>query len=122
MSTYQPQPGVFAGRPPCVNCGAAYRLHHDSNLLDGARYCPEAYRPDTLERAQRELADAVTSGDPAREFVARGNLQRLGGLPKSNGCICQACAELGRECQRTAPAGEDECRACRDGLHSKGVG
>lgn len=41
--------------------------------------CPEAYRPGTLEVAQRELAAAEASGDQARVFVARGNLQRLVG-------------------------------------------
>jgi len=95
MSAYQPQPGVFAGRPPCAACGAAYRLHRQHTAPCDARaarglggcwcdrlgapFCPEAYRPDTLEVAQRELAAAEASGDPAREFVARGNLQRLAG-------------------------------------------
>lgn len=69
---YQPQEGVYAGRPPCAECGAAFRLHRD-----GA--CPEAYRPDSLEEAQRGLAAAEASGDPDRVFIARGEVQRLGG-------------------------------------------
>lgn len=92
------------GRPPCESCGAAWRLHlpagaseADTVLISGRRFvtargrarleaagglvCPEAYRPDTLEVARRELAAAEASGDEARVFVARGNLQRLEGRP-----------------------------------------
>lgn len=80
MSTYQAQPGVFAGRPPCARCGAAWRLHHRTTIRHAdVRLCPEAYRPDTLEVAQRELAAAEASGDQARIFVARGEVQRLAG-------------------------------------------
>ena len=68
--TYEPQARVTVGRPPCANCGAAFRLHRDG-------VCPTAYRPDTLEAAQRELADAERSGDANRIFVARGELQRI---------------------------------------------
>lgn len=104
MSTYLANPThVGAGRPPCANCGAAARLHLPSGLelregdtvpIAGRQYvtqqgwrklvergllCPEPYRPDTLEVARRELAEAEASGDEARVFVARGNLQRLEG-------------------------------------------
>lgn len=86
MSTYSPSTtaGEPGSRPPCATCGAAYRLHrnpildqrpleqHEPRLL-----CPEAYRPDSLEVARRELAAAEATGDEARVFVARGNLQRL---------------------------------------------
>lgn len=72
MTTYEPQQAVGPGRPACANCGAAYRLHHDGT-------CPEAYRPGTLQAAQDELAAAVASGDEARVFVARGEVQRIGG-------------------------------------------
>jgi hypothetical protein len=68
--TYAPQTGVFAGRPPCAACFAAYRLHHDGE-------CPSEYRPDTVDVARRELAAAEDSGGAARVFIARGNLQRL---------------------------------------------
>ena len=75
MSTYLPQGRPdLPGRPPCAHCGAAHRLHLAPELR-----CPEAYRPDTLELARRELAQAEASGDEARIFVARGNLQRLEG-------------------------------------------
>jgi hypothetical protein len=70
---YEAQDGVFVGRPPCV-CGAAYRLH------DGQR-CPSQYRPDTLKAALEDLEDAMSGRDEARIFVARGNVQRLGGRP-----------------------------------------
>lgn len=103
-TTYQPQDGVFPGRPPCRHCGAAYRLHfsgaapavvlEDSTEIRpgvlyltkrgrdrleaaGALTCPQAYRPGTLEVAERELRQAEATGDQARVFVARGNLQRL---------------------------------------------
>ena len=79
MKTYRAQQGIFAGRPPCAVCGAAYRLHR-VEADDDHTYlkCPDAYRPDNLDTARRELADAEQSGDPARVFVARGNLQHLG--------------------------------------------
>lgn len=98
MSTYTPSEtaGEPGARPPCATCGAAFRLHRQHSpecerraasglggcwcaQLLGYPRCPEAYRPDTLEVARRELADAERSGDEARVFVARGNLQRLEG-------------------------------------------
>jgi len=81
VSTYSPAPGVYAGRPPCAHCGAAYRLHRATLVagVGGVLRCPEAYRPATLEVAQRELAEALARGDEAGIFVARGNLQRLEG-------------------------------------------
>lgn len=105
----QGRPELPGSRPPCATCGAAYRLHRPPagaieyatplpgpGQAAGLRYltraglakmeaaglqleCPEAYRPDTLEVARRELAQAEASGDEARVFVARGNLQRLEG-------------------------------------------
>jgi len=86
VSVYSPAPGVYAGRPPCAHCGAAYRLHRNP-ILDERPLeqheprdpCPVAYRPATLEAAQRELAEALARGDDAGIFVARGNLQRLEG-------------------------------------------
>lgn len=73
MSKYRPMSGVFVGRPPCDICHAAYRLHEP----DGT--CLQQYRPDSLEQAETELAEALRSGDPARIFVARGEVQRLKG-------------------------------------------
>jgi len=72
MTMYEPQEGIHVGRPPCSQCGAAYRLHRD-----GA--CPAAWRPTTPAEAERELAAAEASGDAARVFVARGDLQRIRG-------------------------------------------
>lgn len=63
-------------RTHCANCGAA-RTTHD--YATGA--CPVAYRPTTLATAQTDLQRARAAGDPAREFVARGEVQRLGGDP-----------------------------------------
>jgi hypothetical protein len=94
VSTYEPQEGALVGRPPCRHCGAAYRLHRlrvaphpvtgqpaPAPVPAGGSglACPTAYRPGTLEEAQRELAQAEASGDANRVFVARGNLQRLEG-------------------------------------------
>jgi hypothetical protein len=82
MSTYAPQDVVGAGRPACARCGAAYRLHRATVNETGEQYllaCPEAYRPTTVEAAELEMDAATRSGDPARIFVARGNLQRLVG-------------------------------------------
>lgn len=84
MSTYTPQATVGPGRPPCARCGAAYRLHQAGVNETGEQYtltCPVAYRPGTLHAAQEELLAAVRSGDEARVFVARGEVQRLGGHP-----------------------------------------
>lgn len=81
MTTYQPAEGVFVGRPPCVNCGAAWRLHEPVARpgAAGVLRCPVAYRPDTLDAANRALDEAIASGDQARIFAARGDVQRLGG-------------------------------------------
>lgn len=88
MSTYAPAEGIHIGWPPCANCGAAYRLHHVTEhsvagagaIARTARLtCPTPYRPDTIEVAQRELAAAEASGDQARIFTARGEVQRLVG-------------------------------------------
>ena len=79
MPIYEPAAGIYVGRPPCAHCGAAYRLHRSAGGWPGA--CPERYRPADLSTAQRELASAVESGDEARVFVARGEVQRLGGRP-----------------------------------------
>jgi hypothetical protein len=69
MTTFTPQQYT---RNRCANCGTLKHAH-----LDGA--CPAMYRPDSLENAQRALALAVKDGDPEAVFVARGNVQRLGG-------------------------------------------
>lgn len=74
MTTYTAQTGPSVGRPPCAACGAAYRLHRGT-------LCPTAYRPDDLVTAYRELKAAYYSGDQTRIFVARGNVQHLGGDP-----------------------------------------
>lgn len=71
MSSYRPAEGIYVGRPPCGECGAAARLHGATGA------CPLAYRPGSLEEARRELERAVEAGDPAAEFVARGEVQRL---------------------------------------------
>lgn len=76
MSTYEPQEGVLAGRPPCRNCGAAYRLHYPAGKRGGME-CPTAYRPGTLAEARDQLDKAEASGDANRIFVARGEVQRL---------------------------------------------
>lgn len=76
MNAYVPAEGIFVGRPPCANCGAAYRLHANSGRgWPGA--CPEAYRPTTPEEAQRGLNRAEQSGDAEAIFIARGEVQRL---------------------------------------------
>jgi hypothetical protein len=80
---YQPNTSqVFVGRPPCVNCGAAYRLHAQTIGLQ----CPEPHRPSTLAEAQQALEEAQRAGDDTRIFAARGDVQRLGGvLPPVDG-------------------------------------
>jgi hypothetical protein len=72
-NTFTPLP---LQRTHCALCGAA-RTTHD--YATGA--CPVAYRPTTLAEARAELARAQAAGDSAREFIARGDVQRLGGNP-----------------------------------------
>lgn len=91
--TYAPVDGTFVGRPPCASCGASFHLHQPSGsvvdgklrqrLFDGGTplLCPQAARPDSLEAARRVLEDAEASGDAARIFAARGDVQRLEGRP-----------------------------------------
>lgn len=72
--TYTPSRGND-NRDRCLHCGTLKRLHvYDLR-------CPTAYRPTTLAEAQRELERAQASGDAGRVFVARGDVQRLGGKP-----------------------------------------
>lgn len=100
MKAYAPQLGLYPGRPPCATCGADFHLHRPAagavgGLLPGGRitgrglatlaeagvalWCPEPYRPASMAEAQRLLEEAERSGDQARVFVARGELQRLEG-------------------------------------------
>lgn len=70
MSTFTPQ---SIQRNRCAECGILRHAHAE----DGA--CPRLYRPDTLAAAFAALDAAA--GDPAKTFVARGEVQRLGGDP-----------------------------------------
>jgi hypothetical protein len=94
VNVYTPQQSMGPSRPTCAGCGAAYRLHRaevepnpdyspagatPAVRTTGRMLCPEPYRPGTLEVARRELAEAEATGDEARIFVARGNLQHLEG-------------------------------------------
>jgi hypothetical protein len=69
---------TFASQPyarnRCTNCGTLRHAHRDGT-------CPALYRPDTLEAARRALVLASQDNDPEAVFVARGNIQRLGGDP-----------------------------------------
>jgi hypothetical protein len=116
MSTYEPQEGALVGWPPCRHCGAAYRLHHvEERTVAGAGAtartarprCPTAYRPSSLEEAQRELAAAEASGDANRIFVARGEVQRLQGRET----IDQRAARMQRSRQARVLARKAEGRA-----------
>ena len=60
-------------RNRCSECGTMRQAHDERGL------CPDMYRPDTLVSARAELEAAQRSGDEARIFIARGNLQRLQG-------------------------------------------
>jgi hypothetical protein len=70
MTVFTPQ---TYSRNRCAECGTVIQAH------DERRLCPTLYRPDTLESARAELVAAQRSGDEARIFVARGNVQRLQG-------------------------------------------
>jgi len=93
MMAYTPVDGVFVSRPPCARCGAAARLHMLSRSGELGP-CPTAWRPGTAAEAEAELRSALASGDEARVFAARGNLQRLTGrciecgLPRAAGEAC----------------------------------
>ena len=86
ITVYVPAPDIGPGMPPCGRCGAAYGLHGAFGLtrevrLDLARRgrlgCPQPYRPDRLDLAEKALQQALASGDPGAVFVARGDVQRL---------------------------------------------
>jgi hypothetical protein len=42
-------------------------------------------------------------------------------MAQEHGCICDVCAERGRECRRVAPDGRDVCEACESGQHRGNV-
>jgi len=100
--TYVPAEGIYIGRPPCAACGANFHLHRPAEgavagLLPRGRItgrglakladagapleCPrrEGDRAASLEEAEAQLVQAEAGGDPVREFVARGEVQRLRG-------------------------------------------
>lgn len=72
MTTFAPK---ATDRRYCVHCHAHRRVHQ----ADGQ--CTQAYRPVQLAEASQALAKARATGDQAAEFVARGEVQRLGGDP-----------------------------------------
>jgi hypothetical protein len=63
-------------RTRCAECGTLRHAHDDATMA-----CPSMYRPGTLEAARRDLEQATARGDEAAIFVARGEVQRLGGRP-----------------------------------------
>jgi hypothetical protein len=90
MTTYDPQPGVSVGRAHCAACGASFGLHGDpgATLAErtraaraGTLACPTPSRITKLSDAEGSLRAAVAAGDRNRVFVARGEVQRLGGDP-----------------------------------------
>lgn len=101
MTNYLPAPGVYVGRPPCSECGAAYHLHGPAHLsaaqraaasVEGRLPCPSSWRPSHLEEA---LAQLRTANDPAAIFTARGEVQRLlGHRPGTCLPLCSACEAL----------------------------
>lgn len=84
MTTYEPSPYVSVGRPPCIACGAAHRLHTGPRLS-----CPTRYRPPDLPAA---IAALWTARDPVARFTARGDIQRLLDHRPDDGC--EACVAL----------------------------
>lgn len=84
-TTFMPQQHN-AGR--CQHCGTLRRDHRGAatpglaySEPDPSLICPAHYRPGDLTAAYRDLQRAVDAGDPSRIFVARGEVQRLGGDP-----------------------------------------
>jgi hypothetical protein len=115
---------VGPGRPPC-ECGAAYRLHRqvsEESERGWRLVCPAPYRPDSIEAAQRELEEAQASGDEARVFVARGNLQRLAGravVPAPSSPVYRT-TEQGLAALEAAQGGEREWPQAREMHHEVG--
>jgi hypothetical protein len=72
VQTFEPRDETPDGRWFCAHCGTNARLH---GRVD--QRCPQAYRPATVEEARRQLELAEAAGDPARVFVARGEVQRF---------------------------------------------
>lgn len=75
MSVFEQNPHDRLTRR-CIHCGTPLHSH-----AEGTRECPQKYRPGTLEEAQRTLRLALERNDQAAVFVARGEVQRLGGDP-----------------------------------------
>lgn len=72
--TWEPRPAPYSSH--CAQCGAHWRMHQ----VDG-NTCPLPYRPERLDEAHARLRAALVANDPARIFVARGDVQHLGGDP-----------------------------------------
>lgn len=75
MTTFEQSPHDRLTRR-CIHCGTPRHSH-----AEGTLECPQRYRPGTLEEAERELRQALDRNDQHRIFVARGEVQRLGGDP-----------------------------------------
>lgn len=75
MTTWLPQDPPH--RSHCARCGAHWRLHQ----ADPDHTCPQAHRPEDLAAAVKALRAAEAKGDQGAIFVARGEVQRLGGDP-----------------------------------------
>jgi hypothetical protein len=88
--TYQPQPGVHVGRPPCT-CSAAYRLHHFAPGGVTRTLCP------TQARLTSDLTAAVAELERRPgSFIYRGEVQRLMDHRPAMADHCAACAALAR--------------------------
>jgi len=55
------------------------RAARSTLAVRGTLPCPQAYRADSVDLAEKALAAALASGDANRVFVARGDVQRLTG-------------------------------------------
>lgn len=72
MTVFVPQPYQ---RSHCAECGMPKHAHK----VDDALTCPTPWRPDGLPDAYARLRKAQLANDQAGVFVARGDVQHLGG-------------------------------------------
>ena len=75
MTTFEQNPHDRLTRR-CIHCGTPRHSH-----ATGSFECPNKYRPESLREAVQALRKAETAGDQSAIFVARGEVQRLGGDP-----------------------------------------
>jgi hypothetical protein len=110
---------VTALRPSWPAPGALDRRQREFELakaLDEARALQARLEMLGDHQTTVHIVQAIRHG-LAAEIAALPGADRVPIAPKISGCICQACADRGIECDRVALSGDDECFDCQRGRH-----